>query len=66
MFISLPESFRGFAISKTNEIYPVEAVGIDGDSFIVIAIDQRCRTLQRVSAVYEFDWSAQAAIDNRA
>ena len=64
-YIALPDSFKGWAISHADEIFPVEAVGIDGESFIVIATDQRCRTLQRVSAVFEFDWAAQAEVDKR-
>jgi len=64
-YISLPDSFKGWAISDSDEIYPVEAVGISHESFLVIATDQRCRTPQRVSAVFEFDWAAQAAVDNR-
>ena len=68
-YIALPDSFKGWAISHDDEVYPVEAVGIEiihGDeNFVVIATDQRCRTLQRVASVYEFDWAAQAAIDNR-
>ena len=65
MYISLPESFKGFAISNDDEIYPVEAVGISDESFLVIATNQRCRTPQIVSAVFEFDWAAQGAVDNR-
>jgi hypothetical protein len=64
-YIALPDSFKGWAISNDNEIYPVEAVGISDESFLVIATDHRCRTPQRVDSVYEFDWAAQAAVDNR-
>jgi hypothetical protein len=65
MFIPLPESFHGFVISHNDEIYPVEAVGISDENFLVIATNQRCRTPQCVDSVYEFDWAAQAALDNR-
>ena len=68
-YIALPASFKGWAISHADEIYPVEAVGIEiinGDeNFVVIATDQRRRTLQRVNSVFEFDWAAEAAVDNR-